>query len=105
MTYTAGLRLRLARETLDGRTPLEVTTGETPDLSEYLEFPFYGWCKFIDHDEADGRTLGRWLGPADNVGSAMTYYILKQNGKVVTRSSVVPITTEEFTSPTEIEAH
>ena len=27
----------------DGRTLLEIITGETPDLSEYLGFGFYDW--------------------------------------------------------------
>ena len=25
----------------EGRTPLEIITGETPDISEYLDFEFY----------------------------------------------------------------
>jgi hypothetical protein len=29
---------------LHGRTPLEELTGETPDISEYLDFGFYDWC-------------------------------------------------------------
>jgi hypothetical protein len=73
-----------------------------PDITEYLNFPFYGWVKFIDHTEHDGRTLGRWLGPSENVGSKLTYYILKDNGKVVSRSSVIPLTRQELTRQKEI---
>jgi hypothetical protein len=29
---------------LEGRTPIEQITGETPDISEYLDFGFYDWC-------------------------------------------------------------
>jgi hypothetical protein len=28
---------------LEGQTPLEQLTGETPDISEYLDFGFYDW--------------------------------------------------------------
>lgn len=27
----------------EGRTPLEIITGDTPDVSEYLDFDFYDW--------------------------------------------------------------
>ena len=30
----------------DGRTPFEIITGETPDLSEYLDFEFYDWVTY-----------------------------------------------------------
>ena len=29
---------------LEGRPPLEVLTGESLDISEYLDFGFYDWC-------------------------------------------------------------
>ena len=29
---------------LSGRTALEQLTGETPEISEYLDFTFYDWC-------------------------------------------------------------
>ena len=34
---------------LDGRTPLEQVTGETPDISEYLHFGFYDWVWYKDN--------------------------------------------------------
>jgi transposase len=46
MMYTASLRECIGRETLGGRTPREVITGETPDISKYTEFSFYSWCYF-----------------------------------------------------------
>ena len=32
--------------------------------------------------------LGRWLGPVWDVGSALTFHILKSNGEVIPRSTV-----------------
>jgi hypothetical protein len=104
MTYVASLRLRMSRDTLDGRTPFEATNGETPDISEYLDFNFYSWCKFIDGKEHDGKSLGRWLGPADSIGAKMTYFILTENGHVVARSSVVPLSAQELIDPVEVAA-
>ena len=83
LTYTANLQMQLVCDTLDGRTLFEITTGETPDIREYINFPFYGWCKFIDLHEYDGKTLGHWLRPAETVGAPLTYYILKSTGQVV----------------------
>ena len=37
---TSNLTVNRSRNS-DGRTPLEIITGETPDLSEYLDFGFY----------------------------------------------------------------
>ena len=34
---------------LKGRTPLELVTGETPDISEYLDFSFYDWIWYRDN--------------------------------------------------------
>jgi hypothetical protein len=45
--------------------------------------------------------LGRDLGAAIDIGPAMMRKILKQNGSVVYRSSVRPLTQDEIQSPTE----
>ena len=47
---------------LHGRTPLEQLTGETPDISEYLDFSFYDWCWYNDNAGLGETKLGRWLG-------------------------------------------
>jgi hypothetical protein len=45
--------------------------------------------------------LGRNLGATIDIGPAMTRKILKQNGSVMYRSSVIPLTQDEIQSPTE----
>jgi hypothetical protein len=69
----------MAREVTNKRTPMETTTSDTVDISEYTEFDFYGWIKFhdLDNDGSENET-GRWLGVARNVGSAICYYVLKE---------------------------
>ena len=34
----------------DGRVPLEIITGITPDISEYLDFTIYCWVWFRTED-------------------------------------------------------
>ncbi len=43
--------------------------------------------------------LGRYHGPAIDVGPAMTAKILQQNGEVVYRSTYCPLTVEEQADP------
>jgi hypothetical protein len=34
---------------LEGHTPLEQVTGETPEISKYLDFSFYDWVRYRDN--------------------------------------------------------
>ena len=81
-----------------GRTPEEILTGNTPDISEYLDYGFYDWLWFYDSKDFPGerRILGRWLGVAHRVGQAMCYWVLMDNGTVVARSTVQPVTDDEL---------
>ena len=40
--------------------------------------------------------VGRWLGPTVDVGSALTYKILRSNGQVVPRSTIRHLTLDEL---------
>lgn len=85
----------------NGRTPFEKVTGETPDISEYIDMSFYDWVKFTDTDRLQLSSLGRWLGVSHTIGGAMTYFILKQNGHVVSRSTVQRVTNLELETTTQ----
>jgi hypothetical protein len=64
--YASYIRELIARPWLVDRSSLERMTGETPDVSEYLDFDFYGWTFMFDpedQDDANGvarRKLVRW---------------------------------------------
>ena len=48
-----------------GRTGHEEITGETPDISEYVDFDFYDWVWYWDTpDKENNPKIGRWLGPS-----------------------------------------
>jgi hypothetical protein len=80
---------------LAGRTPLEAITGETPDISEYLDFGFYDYFWFKENAGFGPNEVGRWLGVSHNIGNAMSYWILKSTGSIVSRSTVQRITDNE----------
>jgi len=66
---------------LKSRTPEEVMTGRTPDISEYAHHSWFEWVWYPDassYPESSIR-LGRWVGVAADVGQPMTYWILTQN--------------------------
>ena len=50
--------------------PVEMLTGETPDISEYLDFGFYDWVVFKKNAGLGEAKLGRWLCVSHKVGRA-----------------------------------
>jgi hypothetical protein len=87
---------------LDGRVPDEVVTGHTPDISDYAQFDWYQyvWC----HDPAvqfpgDARRLARWIGVAHNVGNPMCFWVLPSTCKVLARSTVWSLSSDDMANP------
>ena len=75
-----------------GRTPLECITGETPNISEYLDFGFYDWVTFRNNAGLGNAALGRWLGVSHRVGQLMSYWILYISGIPVSCTTVQRLT-------------
>ena len=77
-------------------------TGSTADISHICEFAWYDWVMFRDNIPTfpdDRLVLGRYLGPAINIGSALTAKILKFNGQVVYRSTLQHLNDDERACP------
>jgi hypothetical protein len=75
-----------------GRTPIELITGESPDILEYLDFGFYNlvWLKA---DAGIGEIqLGRFLNVCHNTGSLMAYQVLPESGIPVSRTTIQRVT-------------
>lgn len=83
---------------LDGRTPMEQITGETPDISEYLDFGFYDWIWYKDNAGLGENKIGRWLGIAHRVGNLMSYWILTNTEHIISRTTVQCITNLELST-------
>ena len=89
---------------LDGQVPETMIKGETADISSVALFQWYEWVMFRDTSvkfPADNMVLGRDLGPAIDIGPAMSRKILKQNGHTVVRSTVRSLTEDERKSEEE----
>ena len=82
------------------RTGIELVTGETPDISEWLDFEFYDRVWFYDQKKIEidgsGRRLARWLGVAHRVGSDLCYWLLLDSGKVIARTTVQHVVREDY---------
>jgi hypothetical protein len=102
-TYVAETHSRTAHPlwNLHGRTPYEITVGETPDISEWFEYEFYEPCWYLDNaDFPDTKMkLGRWLGVAHRIGQAMVYYVIPKSGVPLARSTVQPFSDEDKRNP------
>ena len=74
-----------------------------PDISDYVTIHFYETVKYHNVDSFPANTEHFWkcLGPSKNVGSALCYQILKENGEIIDRSTVRKLTLEEREVPLE----
>jgi len=86
----------------EARTPYEAITGNTPDISKWLDFDFYDWCWYWNvptHELTEEKAeLGRILGVAHRVGSDMCYWVLTDNGKVIARTMVQRVIKDDLAS-------
>ena len=87
---------------LEGEVHETLMSGQTADISNICEHEWYDWVLFRDgllsYPESP-LVLGRYLGPAADVGSAMAYKILKESGEIVIRTTVRSLTPDEADSP------
>jgi hypothetical protein len=69
------------------------------DISEWVDFSFYDWVWYWHAPNSeDNPRLGRWLGVSHRVGSALCYWILASSGRVLARTTVQHVTTEDMAS-------
>ena len=99
LVYEAGILSRVARGQ-DGRSGIERLSGETPDISEWVDFSFYDLVWFHNNIKADATEgpvqLGRWFGIAHRIGSDLCYWILTKSGKVIARTTVQHVTDDDM---------
>jgi hypothetical protein len=91
LVYEADL-LRFIPRGNFGQTAYEEVTGQTPDISEWTDFEMWGLVWFWDQAKVDlgvdNRRLGQWLGVLHHVGSNLSYWIITNSGKVLSRTTV-----------------
>ena len=91
--------------TLNGQVPKTEVTGDIEDISALVEFVWYQWVYYRYDDTTSfplpEEDLGKYLGTSDNVGSKMIMWALKQNGEIVSRTTLHTLTDSELASETE----
>ena len=80
---------------LGGTCPLEEVTGETVDISDYLDFGFYDHVTWRENAGLGETQIGRWLGVSHQVAGIMAFHVLAKTGSVVSRTTVQKITNLE----------
>ena len=80
---------------LNGSTPLGVLTGETPDISQYLDFGWYDWVWFKENAGLSPPYIGRFLGVAHASSLLMTYNVLPESGIPIQAGTVHRVTEPE----------
>ena len=76
----------------NGRTPIECITGDTLDVSEYIDFGFYDWISYRQNAGLGEIEIWRWLGVSHRVGKLMSYWILPESGIVMSCTTVQRVT-------------
>ena len=80
---------------LNGKTPLGALTGETPDISQYLDFGWYDWVWHKQNAGLDVPKLGRFLGVANLSSNMLTFHILPKSGIPIQAGTVQCVTEPE----------
>jgi hypothetical protein len=81
----------------NGHTGIEVVTGDTCNILEYVDFLFYDWVWFwhtLSFQEP--AQPGWWLGVLNRVGTTLCYWILTQKGSILLQSTMQNVTNLEM---------
>ena len=77
---------------LQGITALEALTGETPDISQYLNFGFYDRVSFKEDAGLGETKLAIFIGVSHQVGYLMSHWVFSASGIPMSRTTVQRVT-------------
>ena len=108
LSLEAYIRLHTALDKyeLQGPVPKMIMSGQTIDISLFIEHPFYAWIKFWDNlakYPEPKEQLSHWLGPAIDIGPAMMAKILKSNRQVLYMLMYHGLTGDEHHDNAEVQ--
>ena len=75
---------------------MERVSGESVDISEYLDNGFYVWVWYRDNAGLGVTKLERWLGVSHRIGTIMSFWVLTSTGKILSRTTVQRVTNLEL---------
>ena len=100
--YALELRshMALGHASQEGECGTTIVKGDTADISHLVDFSIYDWCWSRSPSESsqEKKQLTRWLGPSFDVGSNLCYAVLTEKGRILHRTSVIPLSREERNS-------
>jgi hypothetical protein len=72
-----------------------------PDISKWMDFAFYDLVWWLDHPTKPNITnstcqLARWLGVSHRVGSDLSYWLITESGKIISKTSVNQVTRDDY---------
>jgi hypothetical protein len=86
LMYVCILLNHLAIAALGWKTPLQVLTGQKPDILKFLHFLFYEPVYYHLYSDSftssSNEEQGWWVGIATHVGDALTHKMLTKNNTV-----------------------
>ena len=91
---------------LKGEVPETIVSGQTADISPFVEFGWYEWVMWWNTTSGypePREELGRWLGPDPDVGPALCSKVLKSNGQWIYTSTYRRLSEEELRDPKKRE--
>ena len=90
LTWVCELMQRTVNSRFDtfNKTPFSIVVGDTPDISEYTDFTFWDWVWVIEGAGPSETILAKFIGVAHSIGNAVSYHLLKDTGRIITRSTV-----------------
>lgn len=95
--------MQLIPQGFNERTAYEIVTGITPDISEYCDFDFYDlvwyWPNTTASHTDKNRSLSRWVGVAQRIGSNMCYWLIPESGILVANTSVQHVIENDHLNP------
>ena len=83
----------------NGRTAMEIITGETPDIREYLDFGFYDWVLYDTNAGLGELSVGRWIGVSHKVGQLMSNWVSPPSAIPISCVNVQQMTNTEQSMP------
>ena len=92
LIYLAQIHNICSDETLDYAIPLSIRRGITLDISAWLLYMFWAPLYYLDAEESfpsSKEKPGHWLGVAEHIGDALTFWIWPVDGSEPIARSVV----------------
>ena len=108
LSYVCFILNHMATESIEWKTPMQMLTGETSDISIILQFQFWEKVYYTRVDSSfpseSTEEAGHFVGFSESVGDAMTFMVLTSDtNKIVYRSNVrsadVPINDNQRIDP------